>query len=377
MLLRGRHTAASRAVRSYATSPGRPAPPRRDWSLPANGREQTVADPLRSARASSRARRTSPQPALPTRHRAHDPTERAPQSTRSTSSRSGRPGGRVSNAYDRDALLLATAVAAAGPKSARPPRATRSVFGRDGRRPRTAHRAPCSASASPKTTRRSLRPERINRHERARARRRVATSSGVCWLLARRARLPWCRWGAGELLAMIEVGRCGAGQPFRGDIARVEDVTEVPERVPAAGRMRGRARGDLRSRSPCPGFRAVELPREDDGVSATKAAKRAPIAAITKLTRGRAVRGFSCRPPLALVHGPGRHRSSWSYLAFKSKPRRRTTVHAESAGNQVLIEGVDAESIRVRNDTCEHFICACRKHCPDTRRARVEPGGAP
>jgi len=60
----------------------------------------------------------------------------------------------------------------------------------------------------------------------------------------------------------------------------------------------------------------------------------------------------------ALVHGlaatPIELRS---YLAFKSHPLPAddTGFVAESAGNQVLIEGVDAETIRVRNDTCEHF----------------------
>lgn len=46
-----------------------------------------------------------------------------------------------------------------------------------------------------------------------------------------------------------------------------------------------------------------------------------------------------------------------SYLAFKSKPLPKDGkgFAAESAGNQVLIEGVDEESVRVRNDTCEHF----------------------
>jgi hypothetical protein len=46
-----------------------------------------------------------------------------------------------------------------------------------------------------------------------------------------------------------------------------------------------------------------------------------------------------------------------SYVAFKSKPLPKDGKGfvAESAGNQVLIEGVDEETIRVRNDTCEHF----------------------
>lgn len=46
-----------------------------------------------------------------------------------------------------------------------------------------------------------------------------------------------------------------------------------------------------------------------------------------------------------------------SYVAFKEKPlpEGKKGFVAESAGNQVLIEGVDEETIRVRNDTCEHF----------------------
>ena len=60
----------------------------------------------------------------------------------------------------------------------------------------------------------------------------------------------------------------------------------------------------------------------------------------------------------ALVHGlretPIELRS---YLAFKKNPLPKggRGFVAESAGNQVLIEGVDEESVRVRNDTCEHF----------------------
>ncbi len=46
-----------------------------------------------------------------------------------------------------------------------------------------------------------------------------------------------------------------------------------------------------------------------------------------------------------------------SYVAFKAKPLPEDGKGfvAETAGNQVLIEGVDEETIRVRNDTCEHF----------------------
>ena len=46
-----------------------------------------------------------------------------------------------------------------------------------------------------------------------------------------------------------------------------------------------------------------------------------------------------------------------SYLAFESHPFPSSGKGfvAESAGNQVLIEDVNDEFIRVRNDTCEHF----------------------
>lgn len=48
-----------------------------------------------------------------------------------------------------------------------------------------------------------------------------------------------------------------------------------------------------------------------------------------------------------------------SYLAFKACPfpadENEPGFVAESAGNQVLIERVDREVVRVRNDTCEEF----------------------
>ena len=60
----------------------------------------------------------------------------------------------------------------------------------------------------------------------------------------------------------------------------------------------------------------------------------------------------------ALVHGLSQTPIELrSYLAFKPNPLPTDGKGfvAESAGNQVLIEGVDETSIRVRNDTCEHF----------------------
>jgi hypothetical protein len=48
-----------------------------------------------------------------------------------------------------------------------------------------------------------------------------------------------------------------------------------------------------------------------------------------------------------------------SYLAFHEYPfpddEAKPGFVSESAGNQVLLERVDDEFIRVRNDTCEHF----------------------
>jgi hypothetical protein len=61
---------------------------------------------------------------------------------------------------------------------------------------------------------------------------------------------------------------------------------------------------------------------------------------------------------IALVHGlRERPIELRSYLAFESHPlpENGDGFVAESAGNQVLIEGVDDETVRVRNDTCQHF----------------------
>ena len=68
-----------------------------------------------------------------------------------------------------------------------------------------------------------------------------------------------------------------------------------------------------------------------------------------------------------------------SYLAFKAHPfpKGGHGFVAESAGNQVLIEGIDEESIRIRNDTCEHFyvrIVASALPIPDGAGGE---GGAP
>jgi hypothetical protein len=62
---------------------------------------------------------------------------------------------------------------------------------------------------------------------------------------------------------------------------------------------------------------------------------------------------------LALVHGLRETPIDLtSYLAFKARalPKGGKGFVSESAGNQVLIEGVDEEVIRVRNDTCEDFF---------------------
>lgn len=63
---------------------------------------------------------------------------------------------------------------------------------------------------------------------------------------------------------------------------------------------------------------------------------------------------------LALRHGlAGVPDVIRSYVAFKADPfpedETKPGFVAESAGNQVLIERVDDQVIRVRNDTCEHF----------------------
>lgn len=63
---------------------------------------------------------------------------------------------------------------------------------------------------------------------------------------------------------------------------------------------------------------------------------------------------------LALRHGLGTVPAAFrSYVAFKARPfpedETKPGFAAESAGNQVLLERIDDEFIRVRNDTCEHF----------------------
>jgi hypothetical protein len=82
----------------------------------------------------------------------------------------------------------------------------------------------------------------------------------------------------------------------------------------------------------------------------------------------------------ALVHGLGTTPIELrSYLAFKSKPLPAGDKGfvAESAGNQVLIEGVDAESIRVRNDTCEHFYLRLVASTIPSPDGEGGAGGAP
>jgi len=44
-----------------------------------------------------------------------------------------------------------------------------------------------------------------------------------------------------------------------------------------------------------------------------------------------------------------------SYLAFSERPLANDQNTAESAGNQLVIEEVTDEFVRVRNDTCEDF----------------------
>jgi hypothetical protein len=68
-----------------------------------------------------------------------------------------------------------------------------------------------------------------------------------------------------------------------------------------------------------------------------------------------------------------------SYLAFKSKPLPEggKGFAAESAGNQVLIEGVDEESVRVRNDTCEHFYLRLVASAVPSQDGSGGAGGSP
>jgi hypothetical protein len=213
-------------------------------SLPANGREQTVAD-LASLSEGLESRASNPlysapppPPDIPLTIRPTDP----PPSTRSTI----RPGpvdpvGVLANAYDLgDALLLAisTAVAAAGAEIGLVHRARRDLFSVvtvGGHGPRTerllgeriADDDPTLAAARNGYTVVSepgLGSE--SRYMVGRMLRCLPDVRGV-------AMVPLCLYG--ELLAMIEVGR--GGQPFRArEIARVEDVTEVlAERVVLMG----------------------------------------------------------------------------------------------------------------------------------------------
>lgn len=60
---------------------------------------------------------------------------------------------------------------------------------------------------------------------------------------------------------------------------------------------------------------------------------------------------------LALVHNlNGTPRVIRTYLAFSECPypvdATKPGVVAESAGNQVILEGIQSDTIRVRNDTC-------------------------
>ena len=82
----------------------------------------------------------------------------------------------------------------------------------------------------------------------------------------------------------------------------------------------------------------------------------------------------------ALVHGLRDTPIEFkSYLGFKSHPLPEDKMGfvAESAGNQVLIEGVDEESIRIRNDTCEHFYVRVVASTLPTPEGSGGAGGSP
>jgi hypothetical protein len=63
---------------------------------------------------------------------------------------------------------------------------------------------------------------------------------------------------------------------------------------------------------------------------------------------------FPAGVTISIEHGLGREPEVFTWLSFWQKPHERENS-AESAGNQVLIERVDSESIEVRNDTCQKF----------------------
>jgi len=213
-------------------------------SLPADGREQTVAD-LASLSESLESRASNPLHSAPPPPldialtlRPSEP----PASARSTI----RPGpvdpvGVLANAIDLgDALLLgiSTAVAAAGAEIGLVHRARRDLFS-----------VVTVGGHGPRTER--LLGERLVEDDptvaAARSGYTVVSEPGLGtesrYIVGRMLRclpdvrgvamVPLCLYG--ELLAMIEVGR--GGQPFRArEIARVEDVAEVlAERVVLMG----------------------------------------------------------------------------------------------------------------------------------------------
>ena len=76
------------------------------------------------------------------------------------------------------------------------------------------------------------------------------------------------------------------------------------------------------------------------------------------------------------VHGlAGVPRIVQTFVAFDETPlgERAHGNVSEAAGNEVIIEGVDATSIRVRNDTCETFFLRVAASDPE---AAPEAGGA-
>jgi len=69
----------------------------------------------------------------------------------------------------------------------------------------------------------------------------------------------------------------------------------------------------------------------------------------------------------AFLHGlAGVPRFVQTFVAFKRTPLEDDEAGnvSEAAGNEVILEGVDATSIRVRNDTCETFYLRVAASAP-------------
>jgi hypothetical protein len=80
---------------------------------------------------------------------------------------------------------------------------------------------------------------------------------------------------------------------------------------------------------------------------------------------------FSAGRTISILHGLGSEPEVFTWLAFFEFPFEEKSNSAESAGNQVLIEKVDAQEIQVRNDTCQDFWLRLAA----IPRGEVAPGG--